>query len=293
MPDLIAGGGFVIFGGRPVRARRMSQARSRSVTSDGGVWVAWQIDMTSARRGPRQKRADPDLDAEEARDEDAEQPVDDDDWSLSFETARTVAFSDAVLAIAITLLVLDLRPPHLAPGQSLASALLADYPRYVALVSSFAIIGLVWIHHHRLFRVIERADHTLVNLNLLLMLAVLVVPYPTVLLAAYPEEPAAAVLYTSVVALIALLFNVLWRYVQHRPWLLRPGLDPIVLKTIDLHYRIGFAMYVLNVAVSFMSIPASIVGNILLAIYFALPLHVIKQRASRFWNEGDGQRSGS
>jgi uncharacterized membrane protein len=249
--------------------------------------------MTSARQAPRQKRADPDLDAEEAGDEDAEQPVDYDDWSLHFETARTVAFSDAVLAIAITLLVIDLRPPDLAPGQSLVSALLADYRRYVALVSSFAIIGLVWIHHHRLFRLIERADHTLVNLNLLLMLAVMVVPYPTALLAAFPEQPAAAVLYTSVVALIALLFNVVWRYARHRPWLLRPGLDPIVLKTIDLHYRIGFAMYVLNVAVSFVSIRASIVGNILLAIYFALPLHVIKQRASRYWDEAHGQRSGS
>ncbi len=249
--------------------------------------------MTSARRAPSRKRADPDLDAEEARAEDAEQPAGDDDWSLHFETARTAAFSDAVLAIAITLLVLDLRPPHLAPGQSLASALLADYRRYVALVSSFAIIGLVWIHHHRLFRLIERADHTLVNLNLLLMLAVMVVPFPTALLAAFPEQTAAAVLYTSVVALIALLFNVLWHYVRHRPWLLRPGLAPIVLKTIDVHYRIGFAMYVLNVAVSFVSIRASIVGNVLLAIYFALPLHVIERRASRVWNEADGQRSGS
>ena len=244
--------------------------------------------MTSARRQPTQKRADPDLDAEEASDEDAEQPVANDDWTLHFETARTVAFSDAVLAIAITLLVLDLRPPHLSAGQSLTSALLADYRRYVALVSSFAIIGLVWIHHHRLFRLIERVDHTLVNLNLLLMLAVLVVPYPTALLAEFPEERAAAVLYTSGVALIALLFNVLWHHVRRRPWLLRPGLDPIVLKTNDLHYRIGFAMYVLNVALSFVSIRASIVGNILLAIYFALPLHVIKRRASRLWDEGDG-----
>ncbi|MDB4960637.1 MAG: hypothetical protein JWP01_636 [Myxococcales bacterium] len=248
---------------------------------------------------PRERSADPDLDAEELGDEDVEQSLDKDEWSLHFETARTVAFSDAVLAIVITLLVIDLRPPHLAPGQSLASALLADYQRYVALVSSFAIIGLVWIHHHRLFRLIERADHRLVNLNLLLLLVVMVVPYPTALLAAFPQDRAAAVLYTSVVALIALLFNVLWHHVRHRPWLLRPGLDPIVLKTIDLHYLVGFGAYVLIVAISFVSIPASIVGNILLAIYFALPLHVVKRhllerRASRFLDKGDGrQRSGA
>ena len=212
---------------------------------------------------------------------DVERPVDDDDSSFHFETARTAAFSDAVFAIAITLLVIDLRAPDLAPGQSLASALLADYPRYVALVSSFAIIGLVWIHHHRLFRLIERADHTLVNLNLLLMLAVLVVPYPTALLAEFSDHRTAVVLYTCVVALIALLFNVLWHYARRRPWLLRPGLDSTVLKTIDLHYQIGFAMYVSNVVISFVSIPASIAGNILLAIYFALPMQVIQRHTLR------------
>jgi uncharacterized membrane protein len=206
-----------------------------------------------------------------------------DDWSVDFETARTAGFSDAVLAIAITLLVIDLRPPELAPGESLMRALLADWQRYIALVSSFAIIGLVWIHHHRLFRLIVRADHTLLNINLLLMLAVLIVPYPTAVLAEYPSERAAAVFYTSVVALIALLFNVLWRHVRRRPRLLRPRLDPLVLRTIDLQYLVGFACYLVIVAISFISIRASIAGNILLAIYFALPLHVIKQRAARIW----------
>jgi uncharacterized membrane protein len=207
--------------------------------------------------------------------------VDDDNASSHFETARTAGFSDSVLAIAITLLVLDLRPPQLAPGQSLGEALAAQWPRYVALVSSFALIGLIWIHHHRLFRMLERADHTLLNLNLLLMLAVLVVPFPTALLAEYPYERVSAVLYTSVVACNALLFNVMWRHICRRPGLLRPDIDRVVVRIVGLQYQVGAITYLVLVAISFFSVYASIVGNILAAVYFALPLHVIKRRAGR------------
>ncbi|HEX8115322.1 MAG TPA: TMEM175 family protein, partial [Kofleriaceae bacterium] len=107
----------------------------------------------------------------------------DEDSSQHVETTRTQAFSDAVFAIAITLLVLDLKPPHLAPGQSLGRALLAMWPYYVALLTSFGVIGLMWIHHHRVFRYLDHANHILLKINLLLMLGVSIVPFPTALLA--------------------------------------------------------------------------------------------------------------
>jgi uncharacterized membrane protein len=207
--------------------------------------------------------------------------VEDDEVSNHFETARTATFSDAVLAIAITLLVLDLKPPELSAGQSLGAALVDQWPRYVALVSSFALIGLIWIHHHRLFRMLERADHTLLNLNLLLMLAVLIIPFPTALLAEYPYERVSAVLYTSVVASNALLFNVMWRHVCRRPGLLRPNVDQVVIRLVGLQYRVGAITYLVLVAISSFSVHASIGGNIVAAVYFALPLHVLKRRAPR------------
>jgi uncharacterized membrane protein len=201
--------------------------------------------------------------------------------SMFFEAARTTVFSDGVIAIAGTLLVVDLKPPVLLHGQTLGGALLAQWPRYVAFVSSFAVISLIWIHHHRLFRMLRHTDNTLVNLNLLLMLAVLFIPFPTALLAAYPYERVSAVLYTSAVALNVLLFNVMWRHIRRRRRLLWSEVDDRVVKLVGVQYKIGLLTYLLLVVISFFSVRVSIAGNIILAVYYALPLHVIQRRLPR------------
>src|ERR1041385_9184169 len=103
---------------------------------------------------------------------------------MSSETARLEAFSDGVYAIAITLLVLDLKVPMVQDGK-LASALLHQWPMYFAFLISFAFIGIMWVNHHRLFNHIRRCDNRLLFLNLLLLLGVTVVPFPTALLAAH------------------------------------------------------------------------------------------------------------
>src|SRR5258707_7291898 len=101
------------------------------------------------------------------------------------ETARVEAFSDGVFAIAITLLVLDLKVPRDVPADHLAAELLRSWPSYGAFLVSFATIGIMWLNHHRLFTLIHRVDHALLVLNGLLLLTVTVVPFPTSLLAAY------------------------------------------------------------------------------------------------------------
>lgn len=201
-----------------------------------------------------------------------EREVEDGYLSPRFETTRTATFSDAVIAIAATLLVLELEPPE--KSDSFPSALLAQWPHYVALASSFAVIGLIWIHHHRLFRLLAYADHTMLNINLLLMLAIVFVPYPTMLLAQYPEEDAAAVLYTADVALIAILFNILWHSAQRH---LREDLDPQYVRSVGLQYKLAAVTYVVLFAVSPFSIHVSIVGNILAAVFFAMPPHHLRR----------------
>jgi uncharacterized membrane protein len=198
--------------------------------------------------------------------------------SPRFETARTAAFSDCVIAIAATLLVLDLDPDQLHTHDSLAAALFAQWPRYIALVSSFAVISLIWIHHHRIFRLIEHADNHLLNINLVLMLVVVIVPYPTALLAEFPDEDAAALFYTAVVAVISILFNVLWSHAKHH---LRPDLDPAYIRSIGLQFRIAAITYVVLFAISPFSVKISIVGNIVAAMIFAVPPHAIRLRLSR------------
>jgi uncharacterized membrane protein len=98
------------------------------------------------------------------------------------ETARLQTFADAVIAIAITLLILEVAVPHVRPGE-LRQALLEQWHGYVAYAISFLTIGLIWIHHHHMFRFIRRSTHAFLILNLLFLMTIAVIPWPTALLA--------------------------------------------------------------------------------------------------------------
>src|SRR5579863_1707260 len=112
------------------------------------------------------------------------------------ETGRLEAFSDGVFAIAITLLVLELKVPHAgADGKISASALgaslLHEWPSYLALVTSFFTVLIMWVHHHILFKLVRKADAKLLFANGFLLLLVSVVPFPTAVVAEYLATPAA------------------------------------------------------------------------------------------------------
>src|SRR5215813_3568997 len=100
--------------------------------------------------------------------------------AVSSETSRIEAFSDGVFAIAITLLVLDLKvPPDPSGIHRLAELLLSEWPAYLAFLTSFATILIMWINHHRIFTLVGRSDDRLLFYNGLLLLGVTVVPFPT------------------------------------------------------------------------------------------------------------------
>jgi uncharacterized membrane protein len=115
----------------------------------------------------------------------------------AFDYARTVALSDGVFAIGLTLLVLNITLPALSAGHygELGSRLLDRRSEFESYALSFAIIGLLWVRHHTLFRGLERIDGRLTALNLVYLAFVAFLPYPTRVLGAYASEPAAAVLY--------------------------------------------------------------------------------------------------
>src|SRR4029077_14325440 len=133
------------------------------------------------------------------------------------ETGRIEAFSDGVFAIAIPLLVLELKVPHLADGGaegSLRRALAAQWPSYVALVTSFFTILVMWANHHKIFDLVRRIDAPFLYANGLLLLVVTVVPFPTALLAEYfrkPGAPTAAAVYAGTFVLCGVAYRLLWR----------------------------------------------------------------------------------
>jgi len=132
----------------------------------------------------------------------------------SFGLERLIFFSDAVFAIAITLLALDIRLP--TPEGTLSDAalgreLLIIWPKYLSYVISFLVIGLFWIGHHRKFRYIQHYDRYLIMLNLLFLMSVAFVPFPTSLISEYGNRTA-TIFYAISITLAGLLLMCLWWY---------------------------------------------------------------------------------
>lgn len=135
---------------------------------------------------------------------------------------RIALFSDAVYAIALTLLVLDLRIPEGAP--SALAALAAEAPSYLAFALSFAIIGYSWIGHHRRFRYVVGHDTGLLVVNLVMLFFVVSLPFPTSLVSNFAPETAAVVAYAAAVALLEAAELAEWVYLRRRR-LLAPEID--------------------------------------------------------------------
>jgi uncharacterized membrane protein len=193
------------------------------------------------------------------------------------ETGRIEAFSDGVFAIAITLLILDVRPPaDISKPAALVSELVKLWPAYLAYVISFTTIGIMWIQHHKLLTLITRSNHALLLLNTYLMFWVTFVPFPTSLLADYisREEGVAAVgaiVYSGTYFMIAVAFNLLWRYAAHNNRLLDTKANPRSVRAIYRSYAFGPLLYLVALALAFVSAQASVAMNMLLALFFALP----------------------
>jgi TMEM175 potassium channel family protein len=195
--------------------------------------------------------------------------------AASTETNRIEAFSDGVFAIAITLLVLDLKVPREADGEGqLARALFAQWPSYLAFLTSFATILIMWINHHRIFTLVGRSDDRLLLYNGLLLLGVTLVPFPTSLVADYLQHEGgrlAAIVFNGTYIYIAICFNLLWRSAAIGDRLLRRDADRAAVQAIFAAYRFGPAWYVAAFVLAFFSVTASLLLNLGLAIFYALP----------------------
>jgi uncharacterized membrane protein len=188
------------------------------------------------------------------------------------ESARVEAFSDGVFAIGVTLLVLDLKVPQEPP---LWAGLLAEWPVFLAYVISFAFILIMWVNHHWMFQHIARIDSSFMLLNGVLLLGITVVPFPTNLVAQYiltPDRTVATAVYSGWFFLIAVFFNLMWRYASNNGRLLsKQDRDSGLADAITARYRWGPVAYFIAFVVAFISAPASLALNLVLAVYYAWP----------------------
>ncbi len=101
---------------------------------------------------------------------------------LTDDTARLETLADAVMAIAITLLILEVDVPKVE-GRSLGAALAHEWPSYAGFVVSFLTIGIIWVNHHHMFKLIARSTHAFLMLNVVFLMTICVLPWPTALVA--------------------------------------------------------------------------------------------------------------
>ncbi len=198
-------------------------------------------------------------------------------------TSRLEAFSDGVFAIAATLLVLDLRVPP--DTTDLPAALLRLWPAYAAYLVSFLTIGIIWVNHHTLLEHCTRVDRRFLYLNLLLLVAVGIVPFPTSLVDEYilseHGATAALVVYGLGAVLIAIAFTGVFLYATHDQRVVGDRAAARRIRQEGRLFPLGLGAYSLGIALAFVAPVASLVVYGLTALFYALPQLPLPARIDR------------
>jgi uncharacterized membrane protein len=185
-------------------------------------------------------------------------------------TGRLEAFSDGVFAIAATLLVLAFSA---TADATLGSQLLHAWPTYLAYATSFLTIGIIWMNHHFCVETMARADRTLMFLNLVLLMTVGFLPFPTRLVAESFQngqggERPAVLVYSATFVLMAVVYNVWWRYASRGRRLIRDDVPDSTIRAITRAFNPGVPMYAATFLLAFWSPIASVALTFAIAAFY-------------------------
>ncbi|HEX4324347.1 MAG TPA: TMEM175 family protein [Gaiellaceae bacterium] len=183
-------------------------------------------------------------------------------------TGRLETFSDGVFAIAATLLVLEF---SVTSGRELGHELLHMWPAYLAYVTSFLTIGIIWMNHHHTISLIGRVDRTFLFVNNLLLLTVAFLPFPTGLVGTYLRrdgEQAAALAYAGTLVVMAALHQIWWRYARVNRRLIADRTPDSALRAVDRAYLPGLPMYGAVFVLAYFSPLAAVVLTLAIAAFY-------------------------
>ena len=183
-------------------------------------------------------------------------------------TGRLETFSDGVFAIAATLLVLEF---SVTSGKGLGHDLLHIWPAYLAYVTSFLTIGIIWMNHHHTVSFVGRVDRTFLFVNNLLLLTVAFLPFPTGLVGENLRgkgEQAAALAYAGTLVVMALLHQVWWQYARRDRRLIADGTTDAALRAVDRAYLPGVPLYGTVFVLAFFSPLAAVVLTFAIAAFY-------------------------
>lgn len=166
---------------------------------------------------------------------------------------RLIFFSDGVFAIAITLLALELRLSEgigFRPAGELILSLGSMWQKYIAYIISFLVIGSFWISHHRKFRYIQRYNRALLNLNLLFLMVVAFIPFPSSLISV-SSDFTVTVFYAGTMILGSIMITILWRYATGKGRLVGEDLDPKVVRRETILPLVTGGIFLLSIGIAF------------------------------------------
>jgi uncharacterized membrane protein len=193
-------------------------------------------------------------------------------------TTRMETYSDGVFAIAATLLVLEIGID--GHSSNLGHELLHLWPSYLAYVTSFVTIGIIWMNHHTVVGCMRGVDRTLLFLNLLLLMTVAFLPFPTRLVADYlnePDERYAVFAYAATFVVMSIVYNALWRYARHDRRLIRDDVPDSRIRAISRAFDPGVPIYVITLLVAIVSPLASVFLTFAIAAFY-LPSAALFER---------------
>ena len=185
---------------------------------------------------------------------------------------RLEAFSDGVFAIDITLLVIEIRPPELAEGESLARGLWELWPSYLGYLLSFLVLGVMWLNHHRILEPARRVDGAVLVLNLNLLLWAVLIPFPTAVLADFlrdggDDAKTAVGLYGGVILLAAISFTALFVSIT-RASIVDELPPPEVVRAARIRFGVGVGAYGVAFGLSWVSPALALVVHGSMAAYY-------------------------
>ena len=196
------------------------------------------------------------------------------------ETFRLECFADAVFAIAITLLVIEIRlPPHeeVVRIGGVGPALLQLWPSYVGYVISFIVIGIMWANHHNLMKLVDRVDHGFISLTLLLLLCVAFLPFPTAVMAEHLADPdtheraVAVAFYCGCFTLTAVFYFLMWWHAARNRRLIASHVSDEAVRAITRAYVPGSFLYLTATLLAFVHVGLSLAIVVGLAALYMLP----------------------
>jgi uncharacterized membrane protein len=183
-------------------------------------------------------------------------------------TTRLETFSDGVFAIAATLLVLEF---SVSSGRNLGHQLVHLWPAYLAYVTTFVTIGIIWMNHHHTVSLIGRVDRPMLFINNLLLLVVAFLPFPTKLVGDYLNkdgEKAATLAYAATFVVMAAMHQVWWQYARRNRRLIGDGVSDAALRAVDRAYAPGIVLYGIVLVLAFFSPLAAVFLTFAIAAFY-------------------------